>query len=37
MEEREYKITFAECQKQIDENGNVCSQCGGVLVPIANG
>lgn len=30
----EYQISREQCQKQIDENGNVCSQCGGVLVPI---
>lgn len=28
-----YMITFEECQKQIDKNANVCSQCGGQLSP----
>lgn len=31
---QEYKITREHCQKMIDENGNVCSQCGAVLTPI---
>lgn len=31
---KEYQITREQCQKQIDENENVCSCCGGVLSPI---
>lgn len=29
-----YKITKKQCQQQIDKNQNVCTNCGGKLVPL---
>jgi hypothetical protein len=34
MKDKVYRITKEECQKQIDELGNVCDRCGRNLVPI---
>lgn len=34
QQEKEYKITKDSCQAILDNNGGVCNQCGGKLVPI---
>lgn len=34
METKIYQTTKEECQKDIDQIGNVCNGCGGVIEPI---